>query len=121
MPHVEVIGGASVQDLHDRFQPRKARDGRAILKATGMYLSHDRQSVLVDCLVIEGYLRQRFYLLVSSRDRGAMVRLLDLASPEKTDGVKRCVIWVSQWLRENRHDSSIGTTNLAGMLEPPVD
>ncbi len=120
MPHVEVLGGASVREIHERFSPRDARDGGAILKATGMYLSHDHQTALVDCLVVEGYLRQRFFVLISSRDGGAMVRPLELASPEKTNGVKRCVIWVSQWLRQNRPGSSVGTTNLAGILEPPV-
>lgn len=120
MPHVEVMGGRSLLELHDGFRPRETRDGQALLKATGLYLSSDRRSVLVDCLVVEGYLRQRFHILISSRDGGAIVRPLDLASPEKTIGVKRCVVWVSQWLRDGRPESSVGTTNLEGLLHPPV-
>jgi len=66
----------------------------------------------VECLTVEGYLRQSFFVLVTSAAGGVMVRLLPRTSPEKTPGVKRCLVWVARWLAAQDPAARPGTSNL---------
>jgi hypothetical protein len=119
VPHVEVRGSVRLADFHARFAPRSLREGETVTKAGGAFLAHDGRTLLLDLLIVEGFLRQSFFLVLTERGGGAMVRLLPRTSPEKTAGVKRAVAWVAAWLRAVSPSSSIGTTNLEASLAAP--
>ena len=91
-----------------------------MLKATASFLAHDGRSLLVECLAVEGFLRQSFFVLMTSKPEGVMVRLYPRTSPEKTAGVKRCVAWLSLWMRKQIPAAVIGTTNLHEELSRPL-
>jgi hypothetical protein len=116
MPHVEVRGPVRLAEFHARFAPRSLREGETVTKALEVYLAHDSRTLLLDLLVVEGFLRQSFFIVMTERTDGAMVRLLPRTSPEKTAGVKRAVAWVAAWLLAASPSSVTGTTNLEGFL-----
>ncbi len=120
MPHVELVGPRDLTGFHRRFQPRTLREGSTVIKASGCWLSHDGVSLLLECLTVEGYLRQGFFVMAAAHPGGIMVRLSPRTSPEKTDGVKRCVAWVALWLRAGLPEAGIGSTNLRSSLESPL-
>ncbi|MDM7914299.1 MAG: hypothetical protein QUU85_03410, partial [Candidatus Eisenbacteria bacterium] len=77
--------------------------------------------LLLECMTVEGYLRQSFFLLVSARSGGAIVRLHPRSAVEKTEGVKRLIAWVARWLHAaGGDDAAIGTTNLSEQLARPL-
>lgn len=120
MPHVEVLGEIDLVEFHRRFLPRIWNDPEAVTKIDGCFLAHDERSCLLECQVIEGYLRQVFFVLVSTRDDGLMVRLYPRSAPEKTHAVKRCLAWIARWLGAELPRLEFGKTNLTSELgEPP--
>jgi hypothetical protein len=119
MPHVEVRGPVRLSGFHAGFAPRSLREGETITKAVGAFLAHDERTLLIDLLIVEGFLRQSFFLVLTEREDGAMVRLLPRTSPEKTAGVKRAVAWVAAWLQAASPSSAMGTTNLETFLAYP--
>jgi hypothetical protein len=119
MPHVELIGISDLTAFHSSFAPRAMEETGRILKANACYISSDQHTVLVECLVVEGYLRQSFFILITLRDGRVMVRLLPRTSPEKTLGVKRCVVWIARWLQNGLSPAMVGATNLADVLQEP--
>jgi hypothetical protein len=119
MPHAEIRGPVSLVAFHAGFAPRAFREADTVTRAGEAFLSHDARSLLLEVTVVEGFLRQVFFLICTQRENGAMVRLLPRTSPEKTAGVKRSVAWVARWLQSATPSSSVGATNLADWLSPP--
>ena len=102
MPHVQIDGPCSIRAYWERFEPQVHREGERILKMTQIYLAHQDRSVLVECTVVEGYLRQHFLAQLVPKDQGALVRIYHGSHPEKTEGVRYCLAWIaSQLLAEN--------------------
>lgn len=117
MPHVEVRGGPPLRELQARFQPATVSWDGAVLKTLASYLSSDERTLLLDCLTVEGHLRQSFFAILTHRETGIMVRLLPRTSPEKTPGVKRLVAWVARTVRTGHAGAEFGATNLSDLLE----
>jgi hypothetical protein len=120
MPHVELLGEIDLVGFHQRFGPRSWNDIEAVTKIEGCYLSHDGRSCLLECQVIEGYLKQVFFVLLSSRPDGLMVRLYPRSAPEKTHAVRRCLAWIARWLGEDLPRLEFGKTNLTVELGEPT-
>ncbi len=121
MPHVEVTGRIPLEAFHARFAPRTLQDGPTVLKTLASFLAHDGRSLLLECMAVEGYLRQGFFVLVSVRSGGALVRLHPRSAVEKSEGVKRLLAWTARRLEaEAGPGAAIGTTNLADQLARPL-
>ena len=117
MPHCQIVGPVSLPEFHRDFRPRAVTSEGMILKAEECFLSSHGRVLMLECLVAEGYLRQGFFILVTADEEGAMVRLLPRTSPEKTEGVKRCLAFVARWLRDSSPGAAFGKTNLQAQLE----
>ena len=109
-----------LSEFHTRFRPRSIQTGEWILKAEESFLSSRGRSLLLECLTLEGYLRQSFFVLITLDEEGAMVRLLPRTSPEKTEGVKRCLAWIALWLQALGPGAVVGRTNLQDQLQLPL-
>lgn len=94
-----------------------------MIKLQAAFLDSLGRSLLVDALVVEGHLRQGFFLLVSVRDGSALVRIHPRSAPEKTAGVKRAVSWLGAWLLARSEGTTPGKTNLepAALSEFPAE
>ena len=119
MPHVEIRGPVRLSDFQARFAPRSLREGETVTKTVGAFLAHDGRTLLLDVVIVEGFLRQSFFLVLTEREDGAMVRLWPRTAPEKTAGVKRAVAWAAAWLQAGLPSSTVGTTNLEAFQSPP--
>ncbi len=117
MPHVLVTGPSRVATYWERFAPAIERSEGRILRSITAYLACRENRVLVECTVMEGFLRQVFLIELLQRDDGALVRLFHGSSPEKTDGVRHCLAWIAAELRAQDPACSWNTEHL-GMEIP---
>jgi hypothetical protein len=78
--------------------------------------SRDR-TPLIQALVVEPRVNRKFYVLLVEKPEGLLVRLDPLTDPEKTDGVKRLLALVAEWIRRVSPGSCFGTTNLREFLQ----
>jgi len=120
LPHVLVAGAAGLEAFHAGFQPAGFTEGGVVHRVLAAYLCHDRRGVLLDCLVVEGHLRQGFFVLLTESPEGIMVRLLPRTSPQKTAGVKRLLVWIASRLRAGTPGAEFGRTNLAAQMQTPL-
>jgi hypothetical protein len=123
MPHREVLGNIDLASFHREFQPRTLTEGRTVTKALAAYLETRGTALLIECLVVEGHLRQGFFLIASTREGSVLVRVHPRSAPEKTPGVKRAVAWIAAWISARTPGATSGTTNLepAALAEFPPD
>lgn len=119
MPHCELLGPLGLTDFHSRFRPRSVKEEGTVLKASGAFLSSDRRSLLVECVTAEGFLHQSFFIIATAQEGRVMVRLLPRTSPEKTEAVKRCLVWIARWIAAGSPGTAIGRTNLEELLQHP--
>lgn len=116
MPHREVRGDVDLAAFHRQFLPRTLSEGRTVSRALAAYLETRGAALLVECLVVEGHLRQGFFLLASAREGSVLVRIHPRSEPEKTPGVKRAVAWLAAWLAARTPGALPGTTNLEPLI-----
>jgi len=119
MPHIQIVGAATLEQLAERFEPLSGRYGDIICKATAFFLNARDRTALVQSLVVEPRVTRKFYVLLAEKPDGLMVRLDPLTDPEKTEGVKRLLALVADWIRRASPGSAYGTTNLQEFLIPP--
>ena len=121
MPHREVLGPVDLAAFHRGFEPRTLHEGRTVSKFVSAFLETSGRALIVETLVVEGHLRQGFFLLAGARDGSVLVRIHPRSSPERTPGVKRTVSWLAAWLAARTEGGATGTTNLeeAALAEFP--
>ena len=116
MPHVIVEGPASLERLYQPFRPDTIRDDDAIIKLQEIYLNVSKQAALIDCVVVEDGLPQKFYALLTQKSSGITVRLDPMTDPQKTAGVKRLVAMLGHRLKSQDPACRYGKHNLTGFL-----
>jgi len=95
MPHVRIDGPCDIRSYWERFEPKIHRDRDRIIKATHAYLAQQDQRVLVECTVVEGYLRQHLLAELVQKEGGALVRIFHESNPERTEGIRTCLAWIA--------------------------
>lgn len=112
MPHVVLTGAPRASDCIAAYKPIMEREGDTVTKTGMVYLAQDGKAALIDALVIEKGDKAGFYVLVSERDDGVVVRLDPLTDPPKTPGVKQVLALIAQQILAAFPDASVGKTNL---------
>jgi tRNA (guanine-N7-)-methyltransferase len=116
MPHVVVERPVKLRDYVAGFRPLVHKEGTTVCKATEAYLNSAGTAALVEAVVIEEGLPQKFFVLVSEKPTQATVRLARPESPERTRGVKRLVALVARDLMDRSAGASYGSTNIEPFL-----
>ncbi|MBM3287790.1 MAG: hypothetical protein FJY88_10645 [Candidatus Eisenbacteria bacterium] len=98
MPHVLISGPCDLRRFWESFAPTLIRNERLIVKAVDVYVASGGKRALVECAVIEGFLRQSFLIELAEREGGMVVRLFGSQKPEKTDGVRYALGWIAHIL-----------------------
>jgi len=116
MPHVQIRHAqplAALLPALSSFQETAAPDVRKVQAA---YLAPDGHHLLLEVIVVEQYLRQRFFLLLREEAGNVVVRCHPFCAPQKTDGVKRLIAGIAQLCRAQSPGGEIGHTNLEPYL-----
>ena len=116
MPHVIVENSVGLREVAARFERVEQREQRGVIKISHCLLDTGGRHALLECLVVEGRLRRKFYIRLDQRDEGIKVSLDPMTDPEKTNGVKRALARVGSMIREMSPGSSYGRTNLEPFL-----
>jgi hypothetical protein len=117
MPHVEIVGPGRVRDLAAHLKNFEVKQLPFVAKIQDTYLSADGARLLLDALLVEGYLRQSFFLLVKDEEGGVLIRCHPSSAVQKTEGVKTLIAMLGSQCLELCPGSRVGHTNLQGWLE----
>jgi hypothetical protein len=117
MPHVEIVGPCRVRDLAVPLGDFEAKEPPFVAKIQDAYLSADGGRLLLDALVVEGYLRQSFFLLAKDEEGGVLIRCHPSSAVQKTEGVKTLIAMLGHRCLELCPGSRVGHTNLQGWLD----
>jgi hypothetical protein len=116
MPHVQILGPCRVRDLGDPLSRIVESYSSGVLKVQDACLDAAATHLILEAVVVEGYLRQSFFLLVRQEEDGVLVRCHPFCAPQKTDGVKRLIALVARRCLQACPGSRVGNTNLTPYL-----
>ena len=108
MPHVQIVGPAPLVDLVDPLAQVIDQSPRQVLKIKDAYMGLDEQRLLLEGVVIEGHLRQSFFLLLRQAEDGLIVRCHPSSPVQKTAGVKALIALVARTCQAASPGSRIG-------------
>jgi len=117
MPHVKIVGPCRVRDLAAPLGMFAEQQPPFVAKIQDTYLSADGERLLLDALVVEGYLRQSFFLLLKNERGGVLIRCHPSSAVQKSEGVKTLIAKLGRRCLELCPDSQIGHTNLQTWLD----
>ncbi len=117
MPHVQVVGSCDLPALAPSLAGFIESRPPLVMKIAHAYVSLDRQHLLLEAMVVEGYLRQAFFLLVRKDETGLIIRCHPTSPVQKTDGVKTLIARLARTCLSLCPGSRVGHTNLAPFIE----
>ncbi len=117
MPHVVIEGSVDPGRLFEELEPVHEAGSHGVRRTGEIFLNRRRDTSLLEAVVVERGLRQRFFVLISRKGAGVTVRLEPSTQPEKTEGVKRLLAAVGRRVRTHFPDTRYGQTNLADCLD----
>ncbi|HYV85956.1 MAG TPA: hypothetical protein VFB49_08610 [Patescibacteria group bacterium] len=118
MPHVIVEGVLTLGGLQRDHVPFTEREGGRVVKVDRFYLDAPGRAALLETLVVDGGHTQKFFIQLTTREDGVMVRLEPMTDPEKSPAVKRALATVARRIRA-ACGGRFGGTNIAEFLDEP--
>ena len=115
MPHVVLEGKVAIDDCQERFERSVVREGELLIKFERFYRERDGRAALVETLVVDRGHTQKFFIQLSPKENGLIVRLEPLTDPEKTAGVRRALAVMAHRIRA-ASGCSYGSTNIGEFL-----
>ena len=116
MPHVVLKGKIEITDVFRKLEPFLVRSENGILRTANAYVARDEKSMLVESLVIEGSKKTQFFMMISRREDGIVVRICPVVEVEKSQGVKKIIAETATQLLGKFAELSTGETNLSEFL-----
>ncbi len=116
MPHVQIVGPCRTPDLIASLQGYTRKDPPLVFKVLDAFLSPDGRRLLLEVLVVEGYLCQSFFLLVKQEEGAVLLRCHPSSAVQKTDGVKLLIAALARRCLALCPGSRVGNTNLESYL-----
>lgn len=118
MPHIQILNAPAASEIARCLEPFTVSNPPEILKLLDVYASASTQRVLVEVVVVEGHLRQNFFLLLREEEGVFLMRCHPMLPVQKTDGVKRVIIEVARRILQAAPQARLGNTNLSALLPP---
>ena len=119
MPHVILKGPTSLEDIWLTFEPTEFREGDVTFKAQECLLASDKESMLIRSLVVERGFPKNFFARLSARSGEISIGLEKLATPERTDAVKRLLGLFAWKIMQVEPDMQVEKTNIEEMIGAP--
>jgi len=118
MPHVVIEGPTRVSDYAQHFVPITQREGADLIKVERFYLHLKGHSALLETLVIEQGVSQKFYVILSDKGNNQLsVHLDPLTDPNKTPGVKKALALIAREIQALHPDNRFVRTNIQEFLD----
>jgi hypothetical protein len=118
VPHILLLGRASIRDLQGAHRPFTVREGDRLVKVDRFYTDERAEAALLETLVVDRGHMQKFFIQISARPDGLAVRLEPMTDPEKSAAVKRAIAIVADRLRRAT-GCRYGSTNIEEFLTGP--
>ncbi len=118
MPHVIVEGAVNLARLQRDHVAFTLREAGRVVKVDRFYLDAHGCAALLETLVVDGGHTQKFFIQLTAREDGVMVRLEPMTDPEKRPAVKRALALVARRIRA-ACGGRFGGTNIAEFLAGP--
>jgi hypothetical protein len=117
MPHVQVVCDCRPRDLLAPLANLTAGEPPLVLRVRDTFLNGAGDHLLLEALVVEGYLRQAFFLLLREDADGVLIRCHPFSAVQKTTGVKKLIAEVARRCLQHCPGGRIGHTNLQAYLQ----
>jgi hypothetical protein len=117
MPHLTLTGPVSVHDIWLAFEPSEWHEGGTHFKAQECFLSSDKSTALIRSLVVERQFPKAFFVRITEREGELTIGLEALATPERTDGVKRLLALFAELIILNEPLERISGGNIREFLK----
>ncbi len=117
MPHVVLNGKVNLDDIFNKFKGVLIRNENGILKTDNIYISRDKNSIIIESLAVEKGVKNSFLAMISHRDDGVVIRIYPGIEVEKTSGVKKLLSELAKQLLSEFPELKIGETNLLDYLK----
>lgn len=118
MPHIQILNAPAGPELARRVEPFTVARPPEILKVLDVYASSSSRRVLLEVVVVEGHLRQNFFLLLREDEGVFLLRCHPVLPVQKTDGVKRVIVEVARRILDMAPEARLGNTNLESHIPP---
>jgi len=116
MPHVVLTGELDIDAVFGKLEKVFLKDEKGILKTGASYLESEKKAIIIEATVIENGPPKNFFVLISQREDGLVVRLHPSLDVEKTDGVKMTLALVAKQVMAAFPGTAVGKTNLQDFL-----
>jgi hypothetical protein len=117
VPHVVLNGKVAVETIFKELKPLFIRNESTILRTMEVYLERSKNALLVDSLAIENNKKTAFFVMMSGREDGFVIRLYPKIEVEKTEGVKKIISQLAKQLIMKFPELTVGETNLQDYLK----
>jgi hypothetical protein len=118
VPHVIVEGAVTLAALQRDHVAFTVREAGRVVKVDRFYLDAPGRAALLETIVVDGRHTQKFFIQLTAREEGVMVRLEPMTDPEKSPAVKRALATVARRIRD-ACGGRFGGTNIAEFLTGP--
>lgn len=94
MPHIVYTTQVDVVRFYESFEPRKAESSGWLIKLGQCFLSHHKDTAIVDCTAVRSGFSQDFYLRLENKKGKTTVRVDPYMRIERNEGVQRTIALV---------------------------
>ena len=112
MPHVQIKGTIDLPVLVTELGQVLESKPPLVLKVAEAYLGGAGEKILLEAVVVEGHLRQNFFILIRAEAGALIVRCHPAMHVQKTEGVKEMIALIGRKTLALIPGGSVGNTNL---------
>ncbi len=116
MPHVQIRGLISLPPLVTTLSQVLESKPPLVLKVAEAYLGEAGEKILLEVVVVEGHLRQNFFILIRAEADALVIRCHPAMHVQKTEGVKQMIALIARKTLAEIPGGSVGNTNLEPYL-----
>ena len=116
MPHVVLNQKIDLERLSNEFKPVFVKEP-ILLKIENIFVDKMKRVALIPTVVIDEK-NQKFLIEISTRDEKTTIRLFPGTDPEKTNGVKSSLGYVTRIVQKSFNEAKITKTNIEQFLAP---
>jgi tRNA (guanine-N7-)-methyltransferase len=117
MPHVVFTEKLGLADFYAGFQPWEWRQEEVICKVTEAWLASRGSSLLLEAVLIQEGHDELFYVEISAKNKGTVVRISPLREVERNELLFRFLAGLTKRLQEAFPQATLSYHNLGNYLQ----